>query len=124
MAQSKGSPASKNQTGNGLEKTSVIAGGTSIKGNFQTSESLRIDGEVEGEIHSEKKLVVGKTGRVSGKIFATSLSILGCVEGDIDVKGELLLGSTAKVDGNISAINLIIEEGALFNGNCSVKKSS
>jgi cytoskeletal protein CcmA (bactofilin family) len=94
----------------------VIAQGTKIEGNFQSSENVRLDGTVNGDFTCEKKLVVGRDGKVDGSIRAREAMIMGTVTGDVEVQGILQLDKTAQVKGNISAGSLSIDEGARFDG--------
>ena len=100
----------------------VIAQGTKIEGNFQSGENVRLDGVVIGDFSCEKKLVVGKEGRVEGHIKARDAMIMGFVSGDVEVSGLLQLDKTAVVTGNITAANLAIEDGARFDGLCKMGK--
>ena len=100
----------------------VIAQGTKIEGNFQSGENVRLDGVVIGDFSCEKKLVVGKEGRVEGHIKARDAMIMGFVSGDVEVTGILQLDKTAVVTGNITAANLAIEDGARFDGLCKMGK--
>ena len=100
----------------------VIAQGTKIEGNFQSGENVRLDGVVIGDFSCEKKLVLGKEGRVEGHIRARDAMVMGFVSGDVDVSGLLQLDKTAVVTGNITAANLAIEDGARFDGICKMGK--
>lgn len=100
----------------------VIAQGTKIEGNFQSAENVRLDGVVVGDFSCDKKLVVGKDGRVEGHIRARDAMIMGFVSGDVEVSGLLQLDKTAIVSGNIIASHLAIEDGARFDGTCKMKK--
>lgn len=100
----------------------VIAQGTKIEGNFQSGENVRLDGAVLGEFSCDKKLVVGKEGRIEGSIRARDAMIMGYVNGDVEVSGLLQLDKTALVTGKITAGNLSIEEGARFDGFCKMAK--
>jgi cytoskeletal protein CcmA (bactofilin family) len=100
----------------------VIAQGTKIEGKFQSGENVRLDGTVVGEFSCDKKLVVGKEGKVEGTIRARDVMVMGQVNGDIEVTGLLQLDKTAVVTGNITASHLSIEDGARFDGVCKMKK--
>lgn len=95
--------------------------------------SLRVEGEVEGSIHEANTVIVGDNGRIQGDIAAEHVVIGGTVRGDIVATVELEIIAGGKVTGNIRTAKLMIEEGAVFEGNCvmtggedaaSVKKSS
>ncbi len=103
-------------------KTSVIANGTVIKGNFKANDNLRIDGTIEGDVTCDKRLVIGATGFIKGKITAAEISVEGKIEGDAISKGVASLGNTSKFIGVLSAVTLEVAEGAIFNGNFKVEK--
>lgn len=94
----------------------VIAKGTSIEGDFNTTENVRIDGTIKGNLQCEKKLVLGKSARIEGKLQANEAVIMGDIQGDIVVKGLLRLESTAMIKGDITAQKIIVEEGARYDG--------
>jgi len=119
---SPGSTTYSNSSSNEGFSSCVIAQGTKIEGNFQSGENVRLDGTVIGDFSCEKKLVVGKDGRVEGSIRARDAMIMGFVSGDVQVAGLLQLDKTAVVTGNISAGNLAIEDGARFDGLCKMAK--
>ena len=98
----------------------IISPGTRIEGKFNSSENIRMDGTVIGELKCEKKLVMGKGSRVEGKIFSNEAVIMGDIEGDLTVDGVLHLHNTAKIRGNIIAKKMIVDEGAIYNGECKI----
>ena len=98
----------------------VISKGSVIEGKFQSKDSLRMDGQVNGEIDCENRLVMGETGKVVGSVRAAEAEILGTIEGDIMVSGSLNLRSTAKIKGNITARTMSVDEGATYNGECRI----
>lgn len=103
-------------------KTSIISQGTQMQGEFQTSEHLRVDGEIKGDIQCSKRLVIGVKGRVIGNINAAEIIINGILKGEAHSQGKLTLGSSSKSEGKITALQLVVEEGALFNGQFSIVK--
>ena len=106
---------------NGLNpQINLISEGTRIKGEVNSKGDIRVDGEVDGIIHSEAKVVIGSTGFVQGDVYCTSSEVLGKVEGTLQCKDVLLLKASARVTGDITAKRLVVEDGALFNGNCSM----
>jgi cytoskeletal protein CcmA (bactofilin family) len=111
-------PAMKNGTLTSSSANCVVAKGTKIEGNFRSPENIRMDGTIVGEIRCDKKLVMGEDSLAEGKIFAQDAVIMGNVRGDINVTETLHLQSTAKIQGNIVTKYLIVDEGAVFNGDC------
>lgn len=94
----------------------VIAKGTSIEGDFNTSENVRIDGTIKGNIRCEKKLVLGKAARVEGKVQAKEAVIMGEIQGDVQIDGLLRLEGSSLIKGDITAQRIIVEEGARYDG--------
>lgn len=82
--------------------------------------SLRVEGVVEGDITDAVSVEVGKKGRVKGNIAAERLSIAGTVEGDVVATGSIELLARGRLIGNLRTPSLRIEEGAFFDGSCSM----
>jgi len=98
----------------------VISKGAVIEGKFSSKDSLRLDGQVNGEVDCQSRLVMGETGKVVGSVKATEAEILGTIEGDLVIAGALNLRSSAKIKGNISAKTMSVDEGAIYNGECRI----
>lgn len=109
---------SSNGNGNGL--TCIIASGTRIEGKFTTTEDIRLDGTIIGEVACKKRVVMGKTGKVEGNIETVDSAVRGNVKGEIKVSGTLHLHETAKIDGTIIARKMIVDSGASYSGDCRV----
>lgn len=108
----------------GHEKVSTLIGqGTTFDGDLTSAETVRIDGVVNGNCTCEKKLILSSDGQVKGNITAHSVIISGRVDGDITVQGKLELLSTGKIAGNIVAGSLVIDEGAAFDGRCTMSSA-
>lgn len=101
----------------------VIGGGTVFDGDLSSPEAVRIDGIINGNCTCEKKLILSAEGQVKGNISAQSVIISGKVDGDIVVSGKLELLSTGKIAGNITAASIVIDEGACFDGRCTMTTS-
>jgi cytoskeletal protein CcmA (bactofilin family) len=99
-----------------------ICDGTEIKGSVKSSIDFRIDGKIEGNIQCEGKIIIGEKGYVKGEIVSKNMEISGQVEGTISTEGLLSLKSNSIVDGQITTSKLIIEVGAVFNGDCHMLK--
>jgi cytoskeletal protein CcmA (bactofilin family) len=108
----------------GPENLNRLVLGAEIKGDLATQTSIRLDGTVEGSVQCAAKLVLGQTGSINGTVHSREADIEGLIKGDIVVAELLVLRSTAQIDGNISAHKLVIEDGAEFNGNCTMNKGT
>jgi cytoskeletal protein CcmA (bactofilin family) len=94
----------------------IIREGVTIKGGVTVPDTLVVSGRIEGDV-SARKLVVGKTGAIRGKIVVEeSADIFGRVFESLDVKGLLVLRSTSHVDGTVNYGLLQIEQGANLIG--------
>lgn len=93
-----------------------------IEGNITTSGNLRIEGQIIGKIQSKAKVVLGQTAQVQGHIFANHAEISGQIKGNIKTEKLLILKATAIMEGDIVSPKLIFEEGACFDGKCSMGK--
>ena len=98
--------------------------GTNIKGDIVSESNIRIDGELVGNLTTTGKLVIGPTGKITGDIVCLNADIEGAVTGTIKVDGILLLKSTAVFNGSITTNKIGVENGAEFNGNCSMNGKS
>lgn len=76
----------------GLHNT--LAAGTTVKGNIITETDFRLDGQVEGDINCNGKIVIGPKGRVTGNIISANAEVLGEVEGSVRVSEKLVLKAT------------------------------
>lgn len=98
--------------------------GTVLQGETTFQAMLRVDGHLTGRVTSETgTLIVGSTGRVDANILVSAAVIGGTVNGDIIATERLELGRTAHVVGNIQSPRLVIEDGAILEGNCVMLKA-
>ncbi|MGC4023077.1 MAG: polymer-forming cytoskeletal protein [Cyclobacteriaceae bacterium] len=98
--------------------SNVIGKGTVLEGNIETYGNIRIEGRINGNIKSKSKIALGHGSHVEGNIAAQNADIEGEVKGKVDIGELLVLKSTAVVHGDISTGKLVVEPGAIFNGNC------
>ena len=106
-------------------KTSSILGPElEIHGDVKVSGSLLIYGKVFGNIQSAGAVQTANGSIVNGNIAAMDASISGKVDGDVDVEKKVILGESSHLTGNLKAAILTIEEGAKFDGVCSMVNKS
>jgi cytoskeletal protein CcmA (bactofilin family) len=98
-----------------LDRGSKITGKVSFEG------PARIDGEVDGEISAKDSLMISETAVVTAQIRAASVSVAGKVSGDIVATQRIEIRPNAKVSGNLTAPVLVVQEGAVFEGHCSMQ---
>jgi len=101
-----------------------VGNGTVLTGEMNFQAMLRVDGHLTGKITSENgTLIIGSTGKVDANISVATAIVNGTVNGDIIAAEKIELGRTARVTGNIQTPRLVIEDGALLEGGCSMTKA-
>lgn len=101
-----------------------IGSGTVLTGETTFQAMLRVDGHLTGSVASENgTLIVGSTGRVDANVLVASALINGTINGDIIVSERLELGRTARIVGNVQTPRLLMEDGAILEGSCSMISS-
>lgn len=98
----------------------VLGEGTTIEGSIVSTGDLRIDGKVNGNVHTQGKCVLGVSGSITGDIKAKSCDISGIVTGNIKVTDTLFLKGTGIIDGDINISKIVVEIGGQINGACSM----
>ena len=100
--------------------TCIIAKGTVIEGKITTTENMRIDGTIKGEVVCEKRLVMDTEGLIEGDLKAGESTIKGKVVGTVTVENTLHLLESSFIKGDIKAKKLHVEEGAKYDGKCLI----
>ena len=94
----------------------IIASGTELVGNFETSESILLLGDLQGNIHSTDSLSIASCGSLKGEAAVKKLSSDGYIEGAVLCKELSEFGSLAKMKGNLSTSALTTADGSSFEG--------
>ena len=92
--------------------------GSSFKGELEFEDTMRIDGKFNGRIHSKNELIVGESAHIEGDIHVGRIAISGTVVGKIVADQRVEIHRNGKVYSDVDTPALIIEEGAIFQGNC------
>ena len=101
-------------------KINMIGVGTTIEGSISSSENIRFDGNLIGNLNTKGKVFIGQSGKVSGEIRCKNCEVEGVVEGKVILEELLSLRSMAKLYGEIKTGKLAIEPGATFTGKCDM----
>lgn len=104
------------------EIVGLIGKGMHVEGKLTFENTVRIDGNFKGEISSNGTLVVGAGAEVEAEIKVDTAIVTGEVKGALEAKTRVELQSPARLFGEIRTPNLIIGEGAVFEGNCVMLK--
>jgi cytoskeletal protein CcmA (bactofilin family) len=105
---------------------SLIGEGSLFVGDISLKGLLRIDGDFKGTIANGGKVLIGKSGRAEASIQAGTVVIGGVLKGNVAAEDKVVILSTGMVIGNITAPRLLVEDGVIINGSCSIaeKKAS
>ncbi|MCQ2539612.1 MAG: polymer-forming cytoskeletal protein [Acetatifactor sp.] len=98
----------------------ILGKGVDCNGDFNSKESARIDGTVNGNVIVEGTVIVGESGVVNGYIKAQTVIAGGKVYGDITAPERIELAPSAYVIGNITTKVLVVDDGAVFQGKCDM----
>ncbi len=94
-----------------------------IKGELSGSESLFIDGKVEGAITLPgNRVTVGRNGQVAANISAREIVVLGKVRGNCQASDRIDIRSEGSLTGDVIAARISIEDGAFFKGGIDIRK--
>ena len=95
---------------------------TKINGQLSFEGRAQIDGQIDGEIVSQSSLVIGHDALVKATIKAASVVVAGTVSGEISAGERIELQPSAKMSGSLTAPRIAIDEGAVFEGNCTMTR--
>jgi cytoskeletal protein CcmA (bactofilin family) len=102
----------------------TIGKGLVIKGEITGTESLFIDGKVEGSITLPgNRVTVGRNGQVASTITAREIVILGKVRGNVAASDRVDIRAEGALTGDVNAARISIEDGAFFKGGIDIKKA-
>lgn len=111
-----GSGAQSTRPETGEDVSAFVGKGVEFKGTITYNGTVRIDGTLDGEIHTEGVLLVGEEAVITAKVTAGTIVCKGKITGDIQAKEKIKLRAPAVISGGVKTPMLSIEEGVLFNG--------
>jgi len=106
-----------------VSERNTIGKNTSITGDIVSDGDFRIDGKIDGTIKTSGRVIVGKSGIISGKVECNNADIEGKFSGELIVNSLLTLKASAVITGDVIISKLSVEPGADFNATCSMKGS-
>lgn len=104
----------------GDENFTFLGKGVDFKGIVHFEGTVRIDGRLEGEIHTKGTLVVGELATIKGIISAGVLVSSGRINGTVTTTEKVQLLKPAVLIGDIRTPAITIEDGAHFHGMCDM----
>jgi cytoskeletal protein CcmA (bactofilin family) len=97
-------------------EVTIVGAGARLEGNVVSAGSLRIDGQVKGQINADGDVTLSPQSQVEADIRAQNVSVAGRFNGNIVVKDRAHLAKGGRIDGNITSKTLVVEEGGVFHG--------
>jgi cytoskeletal protein CcmA (bactofilin family) len=96
--------------------------GSHIEGDLHFEDTFRVDGRLSGRVVSNGDLVVGEQGQVEGEIRVGRIFISGTVKGSVRAGQRVEITARGRVHADLETPSLLIEDGAFFEGRCSMGK--
>lgn len=97
-------------------EVTIVGQGAKLEGTVVSAGSLRIDGQVKGQINAEGDVMLAPSSQVEADIRAQNVAIAGRFKGTITVKSKAEIARGGRVDGDVTSKTLVVEEGAIFQG--------
>lgn len=105
-------------------ESTIINSVTQFKGIIKGTGKICVQGVVQGEIVTEGEVNIEPNGRVEGHITATNVIVHGHLVGNIKIFNSLFLAKSSKMEGDADIGKLSVEEGAIYCGKISMKKTT
>lgn len=106
----------------GGDKVNTLIGkDTVFTGTLQVAGTLRVDGVLKGEVTVTDTIAIGPTGEVDANVKTKNAVVSGAVKGNIYATERIELQAKADITGDLTTKSLVIEQGAIFHGNCNMK---
>ena len=99
----------------------VIGESVVIDGPVSSKHEIKVDGTIHGSVTTKANVFIGADSVVDGDIHGKDITICGKVNGNVTAKGRIIITSKAQISGNMAMEQLVIDEGACFNGTCSMQ---
>lgn len=101
-------------------QVNMIGRGTRVEGDFNVAGDLSVSGHITGSLTVEGRATVTRDGAIDGHLRAREADIAGQVSGKVKAAERLVLRGTARIDADIHTARLVVEEGAVCNGTCTM----
>ena len=102
------------------EVKAFLGRGTEFDGKLMFSGSVRVDGNFKGEVSGGGIFIVGEGANIEADILVDSLLVSGHVCGSIEAREKVEIYSTGRILGSIKTSVFVVQEGAVFEGNCQM----
>jgi len=102
-----------------ISVNTIVGPGALINGNVTVAGFLRIDGDIDGNVQAQGRVIIGEDARVRGNIHAVSVSVGGIVQGDIIAPDYVVILSSGMVIGSVLTKKLRVDDDVILHGFCS-----
>jgi len=102
-----------------ISVNTIVGPGALISGNVTVSGFLRIDGDIDGNVQTKGRVIIGEEARIRGNIHAASVSVGGIVQGDIIAPEYVVILSSGMVIGSVLTKKLRVDDDVILHGFCS-----
>lgn len=93
-----------------------------LKGTVEGAQTIKIDGKIEGDIIWKDDVILEEGSVCSGNIVCSNASISGNLTGNVTCSDTLNINRTGHIEGDIASSKLIVQDGGVFEGKCSMNQ--
>jgi cytoskeletal protein CcmA (bactofilin family) len=94
-----------------------------LVGDLTSDEDLVIEGRVSGQVFMRNaQLTIGEKAKLEADVRGTRVHVLGALTGSITASERIELTASASVHGALSANQVVLADGATFNGGIDMDK--
>lgn len=101
----------------------VVGANVKLVGTLYDANEVTIHGKIEGEVKSDKTVIITETAYIKGPVTADTIQVAGSVSGSITATGKLEILPTGKVYGSTTTKDLSIRSGAIFIGKSTMPEA-
>ena len=106
--------------GDDTDNVTLLGRGVDFKGIINFNGTIRVDGRLEGEIHTTATLIVGEHAVIKGIISAGTLMTSGKINGTVTASEKVKILKPGVLIGDLRTPAISIEDGAHFHGMCDM----
>jgi cytoskeletal protein CcmA (bactofilin family) len=101
----------------------IISEGCIIEGNVSGSGSIRIDGQVSGDLHMKQSVILGTKGVITGNVVTSEMILFGTLKGNVSAS-IVEIKATGNLTGDITTAQMTMELGGRHNGSVKMNETN
>ncbi len=106
------------------EAYSLVDRHSNVEGTFTTDRDLRIEGVLRGNVKCQGLLYIAEGADIDASVEASSIAVAGQLRGTVTCRGKLQLMPTGRVYATVLTESLVINEGAILEGELRMEAPS